>query len=157
MKLKQYNNWRRKLDDEWEQEFTVDGKRWLTVEHYYQASKFRKRNPDFYNLFSLDSDDQISKNIEIAKAVGSIQGVYKNKGNTIVTRPSDIKIDPDFYGTRRKDEEREKALYAKFSKNEDLKKILKHTKQAVLQRYIRKAQPEKDILLMKVRNRIQSE
>jgi predicted NAD-dependent protein-ADP-ribosyltransferase YbiA (DUF1768 family) len=74
----------------------------------------------------------------------------------IQTRPSEIKIDPDFYGTR-KDEEREKALYAKFSQNEDLKEMLKETKEAVLQKHIPKSKAEKDILLMKVRNRIQIE
>jgi hypothetical protein len=154
--LKKHGNWRRKLDDDWTQEFSIDGKRWQTVEHYYQASKFKKKNPHFFNLFALDSNDDISKDVEIAKAVGSLKGIYK-KGKTVVqTRPSEIKIDPDFYGTR-KDEEREKALYAKFSQNEDLKEMLKETKEAVLQKHIPKSKAEKDILLMKVRNRIQIE
>ena len=151
--LKKHGNWRRKLDDDWAQEFTIDGKKWQSVEHYYQGSKFKKRNPDFYNLFSLDSNDEISKNIDLAKAIGSLKGVYKTGKQS---RPSEIKIDPDFYGER-KNEEREKALYAKFTQNEDLKEILKQTQNAVLKQHIPKSTAEIDNVLIKVRNRIQME
>jgi hypothetical protein len=154
--LKKFADWRRKLDDDFSTVFTVDNMKWGTVEHYYQAAKFKKHNPHYYKLFSLDTNDEISKDVEIARAAGSLKGNYK-KGKTVVQlRPLDIKIDPDFYGNR-KNEEREKALYAKFSQNEDLKAILIATRNAVLKKHIPKSKSEPDNILMKVRKQIQIE
>jgi predicted NAD-dependent protein-ADP-ribosyltransferase YbiA (DUF1768 family) len=154
--LKKFSDWRRKLDDDYSTVFTVDNMKWKSVEHYYQGAKFKKRNPHFYKLFSLDSDNEIAKEVDIAKAAGSLKGTYK-KGKTVIPlRPADIKIDPDFYGTR-KTEEREKALYEKFSQNEDLKAILIATRNAVLIRHIPKSKAETDHSLMKVRKQIQIE
>jgi len=154
--LKKFSDWRRKLDDDYQTVFTVDNMKWRTIEHYYQGAKFKKHNPHFYKLFSLDSDNEIAKEVDIAKAAGSLKGSYK-KGKTVVQlRPADIKIDPDFYGTR-KTEEREKALYAKFSQNEDLKSIIIATRNAVLKKHVPKAKAEVDHVLMKVRKQIQIE
>lgn len=154
--LKKFSDWRRKIDDDYPTVFTVDNMKWKTVEHYYQAAKFKKHNPHFYKLFSLDSDNEIAKEVDIAKAAGSLKGTYK-KGKTIVPlRPADIKIDPDFYGNR-KIEEREKALYEKFSQNEDLKAIIIATRNAVLKKHVPKSKAETDHLLMKVRKQIQIE
>jgi predicted NAD-dependent protein-ADP-ribosyltransferase YbiA (DUF1768 family) len=154
--LKKFSDWRKKLDDDYSTVFTLDNMKWKTVEHYYQAAKFKKHNPHFYKLFSLDSDNEIAKEVDIAKAAGSLKGSYK-KGKTVVAlRPADIKIDPDFYGTR-KTEERETALYAKFSQNEDLKAIIIATRNAVLKKHVPKAKAEVDYILMKVRKQIQIE
>jgi hypothetical protein len=154
--LKKHFDWRKKLDDDWSTNFTVDNMKWKTVEHYYQGSKFKKHNPHFYKLFSLDSDNEISKDVEIAKHAGSLKGSYK-KGKTVVQiRPLEIKIDPDFYGNR-KNEEREKAVYAKFSQNDDLKEIIIETKNAVLKKHVPKSKSESDMILMKVRKQIQDE
>jgi hypothetical protein len=154
--LKKFSDWRRKLDDDYPTVFTVDNMKWRTIEHYYQGAKFKKHNPHFYKLFSLDSDNEIAKDVDIAKAAGSLKGSYK-KGKTVVQlRPLDIKIDPDFYGTR-KTEEREKALYAKFSQNEDLKAIIIATRNAVLKKHVPKAKAEVDHVLMKIRKQIQIE
>jgi len=155
LKLKRNEDWRKKLDDEWGTIFTIDNKKWKTVEHYYQAAKFKKHHPDFYNLFSLDDSGEIAREIDIAKALGSQKGVY-SKGKKKEIRPADIKIDPDFYG-KRQYEEREKALYAKFSQNPDLKQILLATKNAVLRQYIPKQAPVEDDLLMKVRHQLSIE
>jgi hypothetical protein len=81
---------------------------------------------------------------------------FKKGKKQIQLRPEDIHIDSDFYGNRRF-EEREKALYAKFSQNEDLKDVLLATKNAVLKQYIPKRVSTDDILLMKIRNRLQIE
>jgi hypothetical protein len=154
--LKKHFDWRKKLDDDWSTNFTVDNMKWKTVEHYYQGSKFKKHNPHFYKLFSLDSDNEISKDVEIAKNAGSLKGSYK-KGKTVVQiRPLEIKIDPDFYGNR-KNEQREKAVYAKFSQNDDLKEIIIETKNAVLKKHVPKSKSESDMILMKVRKQIQDE
>jgi len=146
LKLKVNHDWRKKMDDYWIAEFKIDGMKWSSVEHYYQGSKFKNKNPDFTKLFSLDSDSEISKDVSLAREAGS-------KASTKL-RPSNVKIDPDFYGGRNL-LEREKALYAKFTQNLDLKNILLATKQAKLMKYISKSPPEVDVVLMRVRNKIQ--
>jgi predicted NAD-dependent protein-ADP-ribosyltransferase YbiA (DUF1768 family) len=150
-------DWRKKLDDDYVSTFTLDNKKWKTVEHYYQAAKFKKHNPHFYNQFSLDdTSSDISKDVELAKAAGSQKGIFKRGKKEIPVRPYEIKIDPDFYGTRRK-EEREKALYAKFSQSDELKKIILLTKNAILKQFIPKRRPQNDISLMTIRQRLQME
>lgn len=155
--LKRNYDWRKKLDDDWSTVFTIDNKKWKSVEHYYQAAKFKKHNPHFYKLFSLDdTNSDIAKDVELAKAAGSQKGIFKKGKKQVQLRPQDIHIDSDFYGNRRF-EEREKALYAKFSQNDDLKEILLSTKNSVLKQYVPKQASTDDILLMKVRAKLQVE
>jgi predicted NAD-dependent protein-ADP-ribosyltransferase YbiA (DUF1768 family) len=89
----------------------------------------------------------------LAKAAGSQEGVFKKGKKEVPLRPKEIHIDADFYGNRRL-EEREKALYAKFSQNEELKTMLIATKNAVLKQFVPKQVAEPDYLLMKVREKI---
>jgi hypothetical protein len=154
LNLKKHHDWRKKLDDDWGSPFTIDGKKWKTVEHYYQAAKFKKHNPHFYNKFSLnDTSSEFANDVELAKAAGSQEGVFKKGKKEVPLRPKEIHIDADFYGNRRL-EEREKAMYAKFSQNEDLKSMLIATKNAVLKQFVPKQVAEPDYLLMKVREKI---
>ena len=147
--LSKNKNWRRKIDDMWtEAPFTIDNKRWLSVEHYLQGSKFKNGFPDFYSQFSIDNPSELSKNSEIAKLVGDFtKSKYKD------LRPKNVKIDVD-YNLGREPIERETALRAKFEENEDLKQILKSTKDALIKRSIRRKPAEPDILLMKIRNEL---
>jgi predicted NAD-dependent protein-ADP-ribosyltransferase YbiA (DUF1768 family) len=155
--LMSFKDWRKKLDDDWASTFQIDGKKWKTVEHYYQAAKFKKHSPHFYNQFSLDdASSDIATDVTIAKAAGSQKGVFKKGKKEIPLRPQDVRIDPDFYGSRQK-EEREKALYAKFSQNEELKQILLSTNNSLLQKYIPKRKPETDYSLMTIRQRLDLE
>ena len=137
--------WRRKLDDLWESEFTLDGHRWLSVEHFYQGSKFKKSTPQYYSQFALDSNSDISKSPAMAKAAGSKTGKFEGK----LLRPKNITLDADFYS--RNKEVLKQALMAKFSQNEELKRLLLLTKKAKLTHFVQANPSETSNELMEVR------
>ena len=145
-------SWRRKLSNFWEQEFTLDGKRWLSVEHYYQGAKFKKGHPEFYAEFSLDSGSALSKSPEMAKAAGGKTGKY---GKTVI-RPSNVKLDQDFFSGRNQTA-MEDAMRAKFTQNDELGKLLRATKSAKLQHFSRGAPPVVFDDLMRVRKELRRE
>jgi predicted NAD-dependent protein-ADP-ribosyltransferase YbiA (DUF1768 family) len=157
--LGRIENWRRKLDDDWtEAPFELHDKKWASVEHYYQASKFRKHHPDFASIFSLDSDSEIAKDVDLARAAGSKSGKAVGKAKSkmkgdFLLRPKGIEIDPDFYG-QRSEQERIEAVRAKFTKNEDLKQLLLATRDAKLMHYNRGAPADIDHVIMSVRTEL---
>ena len=53
--------WRYILMDEYMHEFSHEGHRWLSVEHYLYAIKFKSSNNEIYNNLSLDSGNELSK------------------------------------------------------------------------------------------------
>ena len=125
------------LSNFYESEFTLDDKRWLSVEHYYQGAKFKKENPEFYEKFSLDSDSEISKDPNLAKSAGGKSG--KSKGKLI--RPSNIQMDKDFFKNGRSSNEMKLAQMEKYKQNEELKRILLLTKDAKLTHFSRGSPP----------------
>ena len=141
--LHKITNWRRKLDDNWTQSpFTFDNKKWASVEHYYQGSKYKKGFPDYYAKFSLDSEGDLSKDPYLAKLAGG-------------KRPHDMKppgaiIDPDFYNGRNL-EERDLAIQSKFEQNLDLLQLLSATGSATLNRFRRGNRAEESTFLVKLR------
>ena len=143
--------WRRKLSNFWVEPFKLDGHMWSSVEHYYQASKFKENNPDFYLSFSIDGnpDGELSKDPKMAKGAGGKSGKYKGK----LIRDKQIKIDLDFFNGRNK-EEMKKAQKAKFEQNEELKNLLIATKDAKLQHFVRGSEPEVFTELMEIRNEL---
>lgn len=149
--LQLVSNWRRKLDDTYVAPFTYDNKRWQTVEHYYQAAKFKKGYPDFYATFSLDSESDLAKDVKKAMGAGGKTGRYEKE----LLRPKEVKLDSDFYGGRDK-VERANALLAKFDQNDDLKHMLIHTRNAKLLHFVRGSEPEIDVLLMETRKKLGS-
>ena len=151
-------DWRRKLDDTWNAPFSLDGHRWTSVEHYFQGSQYKKGFPDFYLQFSLDSESDISKDVALAKSLGAKPNKHNKLSQKIKT--TNIIIDSDFYEmglNPRYEEERLKALVAKFTQNLDLKKVLMETKDAKLMHFERGNPAKIDDLLMKVRRTIGNE
>ena len=109
--------WRKMLSNFWIEPFELRGKKWNSVEHYYQASKFRISNPAFYDKFSLESNSAICKDPSIAKSAGGKTGKY---AGTFI-RPKEVKVDADFFSTNRSNEEMYLAQYAKFTNKEAIR------------------------------------
>jgi predicted NAD-dependent protein-ADP-ribosyltransferase YbiA (DUF1768 family) len=129
-----------------------DNHTWQSVEHYYQGSKFKNNNREFYLKFSLDSRSELASDPVIAKAAGSKSG----KLNNAIIRPSRITFDPDFFSHGRGEREMSDALYAKFSQNKNLKDILLATRNAKLVQYQRGSLPIVSHHLMQVRHKLRT-
>ncbi len=147
--LSQTKDWRCKLDNSWSKApFKLDNHTWASVDHYYNASKFKKGYPDFYIQFSLDSDSDLSKDSALANIVGS-----KEKHPL---KPKHVKIDPDFYGGR-SSVEKELALQAKVNSNIDIRNLLLSTRSAKITRYKRGADSLVSHDIMQIRDSLLSE
>lgn len=147
--LASIKGWRKKLDNSWLSPFNFDSHTWNSVEHYYQASKFRD-SPEFYLSFTNESGTKLSKDPEMAKAATSTSGKFKGE----LIRPKEITMDSDLNGKRK-----QKALYdaieAKFTQNEEMKRVLIETKNAKLSHYKKSKDPELAETLMIVREKLQ--
>lgn len=129
--LKGILNWRKQLSDEYEKEFELDEKKWLTIDHFVNANKF-KNEKDLYDNLSLNSGSDESR--DIFKMKDMVKKLTKDK-------------DYD----KRHDDLMKRAIKAKFTQNEDLSEMLKETKNAKLVNYKVKKQPVTNFELMKYR------
>ena len=148
------HDWRKKMSNEWIQPFTLDNHKWNSVEHYYQASKFKQTNPGFYLSFSLDTSSDLSKNVDMAKSAGGKNGKWEvDDKEMVLLRPENVEIDPDFYKSRY-NKELYDAQYAKFTQNKDLKELLMATKNAKLMHYVNNKPLEEYKQLMEIREKL---
>ena len=130
-KLQTILNWRKQLSNLYEKEFELDEKKWLTIEHFVNANKF-KNNKDIYDNLSLNSKSEISS--DIYKMQEEVKGLTK-----------DINYD------KKRDDILKRAIKAKFSQNEELENMLKETNRAKLVNYIVKREPITSFELMRYR------
>lgn len=86
--LAKMKNWRKTLsnfymkpkrDGEVQHLFELDGLKWSSVEHYYHANKFKKNNPEYYRLFSIDSGSHIIDDPKKALGAGGKTGKIAGK------------------------------------------------------------------------------
>ena len=131
--LASLKGWRKVLSNFYMASFELDGKTWNSVEHFYHANKFKKRNPKFYDQFTVESDSEISKNPAMAKGAGGKTGKFK--GTQI--RPKSVVMDHDFFSNGRNEEVMERAQMAKYTQNEKARQVLLATKNAKLQHFVR--------------------
>ena len=145
-------NWRHRLSNFFIESFELDGHTWSSVEHYYQASKFKENNEEFYLTFALDMnpEGELAINPALAKGAGGKTGKFKGKR----VRPADVKIDPNFFSGRHK-QEMKRAQHAKFTQNEDLTVLLLATHDAKLQHFVRASPPVVFTELMEIRSEIE--
>jgi predicted NAD-dependent protein-ADP-ribosyltransferase YbiA (DUF1768 family) len=152
--------WRKKLSNSWLSEFILDRHRWQSVEHYYQASKYKTSNPEFYLKFSLDTpDSDIARDPALAKEVGEHKtGMFKG----VQMRPKNIKPAADFFAKTkeapemtRSEIEMENAMRAKFDQNPELKRLLIETKRAKLEHVLPRREAVVFNELMRIRRDLQ--
>jgi len=146
--LASIKQWRKKLDNQWLAQFVLDGHQWNSVEHYYQASKFRE-TPEFYLSFTAESGTKLSKDPEMAKAAGSSTGKYKGE----LIRAKEVGMDSDVNGKKR-EKALQDALDAKFTQIEEMKQILLETKNAKLLHYKKSKDPELAEHLILIREKL---
>jgi len=134
--LNEIPNWRHMLSNFWVAPFQLDGLWWNSVEHAYQASKFRESNYEFYYEFSLDSESRICESPLFAKGAGGKTGKVQGK----IYRPKNIQMDEGYFQEKRDEIEMQKAQEAKFLQHPELMKMLKLTGNAQLFHYLGRGQ-----------------
>ena len=129
--LGKIKDWRRVLSNFYVvvKPFELDGHTWNSVEHYYQASKFKNYTEgsdkhNFYLKFTAESNSELSKDPNKAKK-------YGGKTQTGKYRPKHIFMDEDFFNGKHK-KYMEEGQRAKYTQDQHSQKVLLLTKNAKL-------------------------
>ena len=154
----------REEDGEIKPLFELDGLKWASVEHYYHANKFKKNNPDYYRLFSINSGSQFAFDPKKALGAGGKGGKVREKNpetkkvKIIFSRPRDIVADEDFFDGTNPELVMERGQQAKYEQDDLSKRVLLATKDAKLVHHIKpRGEPKPSVVFyntMRVRHRL---
>jgi predicted NAD-dependent protein-ADP-ribosyltransferase YbiA (DUF1768 family) len=162
--LESYKDWRKTLSNFYISPFKLDDENWNSVEHYFHAVKFRDdkkpgNNYDYYKSFSLDSNSPWSREAFLSKQAGKAGRVSETTGKVFdktidgVKIPKNVKMRDDFYSKKIPSILQRLAMFAKFTQNPYLKKVLLATKEAELWHFVGRGSPNIKVEeLMIVRN-----
>ena len=140
---KKYPEWRRKLDNDFlVSNLVIDGNNWSSVKHFMLGSRF-KDLVDLYGKFMKNGE--VGANTEEALKLYNSNVIKKSIKAVIINDEDFKKIESGLL---------EKALYAKFTQNDELREILILTGDALINTFkqIKGASPALE--LMKVRKLI---
>ena len=118
---KKYPEWRKKIDNDYlVSNLVIDGNSWASVKHYMLGSRF-KELVDLYGKFMKNGD--VGVNTEEALKLYNSNIVKKSVKTVILNDEEFKKIESGLL---------EKALYAKFTQNDELREILLLTNNALI-------------------------
>ena len=140
---KKYPDWRKKLDNEFlVANLKIDGTNWSSVKHYMLGSRFNGLT-DIYSKFKKEG--HYGSNIEEAHIFYESQLAKKSIKSTITNDEEFKKTEPKLL---------EKALYNKFTQNDELRELLLLTGEALINNYKQGKGATPFIELMRVRSLI---
>jgi predicted NAD-dependent protein-ADP-ribosyltransferase YbiA (DUF1768 family) len=140
---KKYPEWRKKLDNDFlVPNLVIDGNNWSSVKHYILGSRF-KELVDLYGKF-MKNGEVGANNEEALKLYNS--NIVKKSVKTVILNDEDFKkIESGLL---------EKALYAKFTQNDELREILILTGDALINVFKQTKGASPALELMRVRKLI---
>jgi predicted NAD-dependent protein-ADP-ribosyltransferase YbiA (DUF1768 family) len=140
---KKYPDWRRKIDNDYlVPNLVIDGNNWASVKHYMLGSRF-KELVDLHSKFMKNGD--VGTNSEDALKLYNSNIVKKSVKNVILNDEEFKKIESSLL---------EKALYSKFTQNDELREILLLTGDALINVFKQTKGTSPALELMKVRKLI---
>tara|TARA_Y100000992_G_scaffold206467_2_gene141262 strand:+ start:3497 stop:5554 length:2058 start_codon:yes stop_codon:yes gene_type:complete len=127
LKLNKIKSWRKKLDNDWHVDnLLIDGYQFTSVQHYLYAIRFSNIK-EIFSKFLKESQHKAGSDIQEAKDL--FNKILKDK--TIYNE----KFITDSEYNKNLSKNLEKALYSKFTQNDELKEILELTKNYKIQIY----------------------
>ena len=140
---KKYPDWRRKIDNDYlVPNLVIDGNNWASVKHYMLGYRF-KELVDLYSKFMKNGD--VGTNSDDALKLYNSNIVKKSVKSVILNDEEFKKIESSLL---------EKALYSKFTQNDELREILLLTGDALINVFKQTKGASPALELMKVRKLI---